>query len=56
MESTRSFLSDRNYPPDPRLVASYRSILDGTDSTWAARCRDVRLVGRGGQVVVFLVE
>lgn len=56
MESTRSFLAGRPEPPDPQLAARYRAILAGTDATWADRCRDVRLVGRGGQGVVFLAE
>ena len=35
------------------LTANYRTILAGDDPDWAAGCRDLQLVGRGGQGVVF---
>jgi serine/threonine-protein kinase len=41
---------------DGELTARYRAILAGTDSDWAAGCRDLRLVGRGGQGVVFFAR
>lgn len=65
MESTRSH---HNLHPDtPRpdsasgspghnLTARYHAILDGDDPDWAAGCRDLRLVGRGGQGVVFFAR
>lgn len=64
MESTR--LHDG--PPDPdtplpdgpsgtaELTARYRAILAGADPDWAAGCRDLNLVGRGGQGVVFFAH
>lgn len=67
MESTRSH-HGRPHPdtpsPDPRpdarpdgdLVARYRAILAGGDEHWAAGCRDLRSVGRGGQGVVFFAR
>ncbi|QEG31633.1 Serine/threonine-protein kinase PrkC [Gemmata obscuriglobus] len=38
------------------LTAHYRAILSGTDPGWAAGCRDLNLVGRGGQGVVFFAR
>ena len=65
MESTRSHLN-RPHPdaasPGPAgaydrdLVARYRAILADNDRDWAAGCRDLRLVGRGGQGVVFFAR
>ena len=43
-------------PPDGDLAARYRAILAGDDPDWAAGCRDLRLVGRGGQGVVFFAR
>jgi eukaryotic-like serine/threonine-protein kinase len=56
MESTRSHHAAR--PPDPdatggELLARYRAAVAGADLAWADGCRDLRLVGRGGQGVVF---
>jgi serine/threonine-protein kinase len=65
MESTRSH-HNRPHPeslpvdptstPDGNLTARYQAILDGDDPGWAAGCRDLRLVGRGGQGVVFFAR
>lgn len=62
MESTRS----HNGSPDPdtplprelagvpgELTLRYRAILAGTDPDWSSGCRDLSLIGRGGQGVVF---
>ena len=43
-------------PPDGDLAARYRAVLAGDDPHWAAGCRDLRLVGRGGQGVVFFAH
>lgn len=43
-------------PPDDDLTARYRAILDGGDRDWAAGCRDLHIVGRGGQGVVFFAR
>lgn len=59
MESTRSY-----YAPHPEpgtgvpgeLAARYRAVLAGTDPLWAAGCRDLSLIGRGGQGVVFFAR
>jgi serine/threonine-protein kinase len=67
MESTRSHHGHPHPdtpPPDPRpggppdcgLAARYRAILANGDPDWAADCRDLRLVGRGGQGVVFFAR
>ena len=64
MESTRSHRPARltsstaipGAPPEPDLVARYQGILDGSDPAWAAGCRDLRVVGRGGQGVVFFAR
>jgi serine/threonine-protein kinase len=66
MESTRSHFN-RQHPdtppaeplpgsPDGDLTVRYRAILDGRDPNWARGCRDLRLVGRGGQGVVFFAR
>jgi serine/threonine-protein kinase len=66
MESTRSH-HNRHHPdtapPEPTpgplegdLTARYRAVLDGADQNWATDCRDLRLVGRGGQGVVFFAR
>ena len=67
MESTRSH-HGRPFPDTPSpdrplggladgdLAARYRAILAGDDSYWAVGCRDLRLVGRGGQGVVFFAR
>ena len=67
MESTRSH-HGRQFPDTPSpdrplggpsdgdLAARYRAILAGGDPDWAAGCRDLRLVGRGGQGVVFFAR
>ncbi|MBN9122007.1 MAG: serine/threonine protein kinase [Planctomycetes bacterium] len=64
MESTRSH-HGHPHPdaprPDPRpgsptdgaLTARYRAILAGGEPDWAAGCRDLHIIGRGGQGVVF---
>ncbi|HEY1186990.1 MAG TPA: serine/threonine-protein kinase [Gemmata sp.] len=65
MESTR--FHDGSPDPDTSLPAAragapgdlaarYRAILAGTDPDWAAGCRDLNLVGRGGQGVVFFAH
>ena len=41
---------------DSELLARYRDIVAGTDNDWATRCRDLRIVGRGGQGVVFFAN
>jgi serine/threonine-protein kinase len=66
MESTRSHHGRQpdTPPPEPRpggapegeLTSRYRGILSGDDREWAADCRDLRLVGRGGQGVVFFAR
>ena len=63
MESTRSHHRHVPASPDPpagapdgNLTARYRAILDDDDPGWAAGCRDLRLVGRGGQGVVFFAR
>ncbi|MFM8272839.1 MAG: protein kinase domain-containing protein, partial [Gemmata sp.] len=66
MESTRSYLgpNDPDTPPpgpalgplDNYLTELYRAILAGDDPDWAAGCRDLVLVGRGGQGVVFFAR
>lgn len=43
-------------PADGDLAARYRAILAGGEPDWAASCRDIRLVGRGGQGVVFFAR
>src|SRR5205814_7711861 len=43
-------------PTDVDLAARYRAILAGDDPDWAAGCRDLRIVGRGGQGVVFFAR
>src|SRR5580704_17935116 len=43
-------------PPDADLVGRYQAILTGSDTNWAVRCCDLRIVGRGGQGVVFLAR
>ncbi len=68
MESTRSH-HGRQFPDTPSpdrplgglsdgidLAAHHRAILAGGDPDWAAGCRDLRLVGRGGQGVVFFAR
>jgi hypothetical protein len=39
------------YESNFELVARYQGIVNGTDNDWAPRCRDLRLLGRGGQGV-----
>jgi serine/threonine protein kinase len=67
MESTRSHHTPRHPdtpspdhqpgdPPDSGLTTRYQAILDGDDCDWAAGCRDLHLVGRGGQGVVFFAR
>jgi serine/threonine-protein kinase len=62
MESTHSHNPSSSFPtinlesPDPALLDRYRSILVGREPDWAAHCTDLRLVGRGGQGVVFLAR
>ena len=66
MESTRSHHTPRHPDtpaPDPHrngpandLAARYRAVLAGDDPNWAAGCRDLRHVGRGGQGVVFFAR
>jgi serine/threonine protein kinase len=60
MESTgthypNAWPSDLN-PPDTDLLGHYHAILSGAATNWATRCHDFRLVGRGGQGVVFLAR
>jgi serine/threonine protein kinase len=43
-------------PPDEELLARYRAVADGERLRWTTRCRKVRLLGTGGQGVVFLGE
>ncbi len=57
MESTRTHDTER-HPHSPDLVdadlrAHYREILAGTDVSWAIGCCNIKLVGQGGQGVVF---
>src|SRR6476620_133847 len=66
MESTRSHHTrgPETSPPGPRPglttegnpTSRYYAIFDGDDPAWAAGCRDLRLVGRGGQGVVFFAR
>ena len=59
MESTHSFHDTPHpnpCPPDADLLDHYQDILSGRDTTWAVRCRNLRIVGRGGQGVVFLAQ
>jgi serine/threonine-protein kinase len=63
MESTRSHYgpnpdtpAPRTGPADGELAARYRSVLAGDELEWAPGCRDFRLVGRGGQGVVFFAR
>jgi serine/threonine-protein kinase len=67
MESTRSHHGrshpdtptpdpQRGHPPDGDLAAHYRAILAGGDTDWATGCRDLHIVGRGGQGVVFFAR
>src|SRR4051812_13266297 len=66
MESTRSHYGPHpdtpppdphpGEPPDGDLAARYRAILAGGAPDWAAGCGDLRLVGRGGQGVVFFAR
>jgi serine/threonine-protein kinase len=60
MESTRSYHPGPVTPPaiprDGSLLARYQKLLTGSELSWAARCRDLRQVGSGGQGVVFLAH
>jgi serine/threonine-protein kinase len=40
-------------PRDGSLAARYRALLAGGDLAWVASCRDLRVIGQGGQGVVF---
>lgn len=47
--------------PDPRprdgsLVARYKALLAGGDLAWLTRCGALRVIGRGGQGVVFVAR
>jgi serine/threonine protein kinase len=54
MESTRSYpLPPHDETTESELVDRYRSIVSGEDTRWAPRCLDLRMVGQGGQGVVF---
>jgi serine/threonine protein kinase len=57
MESTRSHQATLEPtepdPTDHELLATYREAVTGADLDWAPRCSDLRVVGRGGQGVVF---
>ncbi|WP_439630512.1 serine/threonine-protein kinase [Gemmata sp.] len=59
MESTRTHDTERHtyatdrHDHDPELRQHYRDILAGTDVGWAIGCGDLKLVGQGGQGVVF---
>jgi serine/threonine-protein kinase len=57
MESTRTHQAAPEpaepAPTDHELLAAYRAAVAGADRGWAPRCRDLRVVGRGGQGVVF---
>ena len=41
---------------DEALLARYRSIVQGGNLTWSSGCRELRLLGSGGQGVVFLAR
>lgn len=62
MESTRSHHSSPAAvahspgPPAGDLLARYRAVLTGHDLSWATRCHELRILGRGGQGVVFLAR
>jgi serine/threonine-protein kinase len=56
MESTRSHSLDRDDATDSELLERYQAIVSGADTRWAPRCLDVRLVGKGGQGVVFAAQ
>ncbi|MDB5310643.1 MAG: serine/threonine protein kinase [Gemmataceae bacterium] len=62
MESTRSHNSvHRSASPtigrtNSDLLARYRAVLSERDMSWATRCHDLRVVGQGGQGVVFLAS
>ena len=56
MESTHQYDATASPAPEPTehdLLDAYRAAVGGEDTGWAPRCRDLRLVGRGGQGVVF---
>ena len=55
MESTRSHtLSQQDgYTGGSELLDRYDAIVSGLDTRWAPNCSDLRLVGKGGQGVVF---
>lgn len=58
MESTRSYSPLRHDEPfqGGELLDRYRAILAGKDVRWAPNCLDLRLVGSGGQGVVFAAQ
>ncbi len=41
---------------EQELIGRYRELIHAQDLHWPAHCRKVRLVGRGGQGVVYLAE
>lgn len=47
-------------PPQPLrqglLIDNYKSLVEGGGLTWTTRCRDLKLLGRGGQGVVYLAH
>jgi eukaryotic-like serine/threonine-protein kinase len=53
MESTRSHSILQGEVVDSELLDRYQAIVSGEDKRWAPRCLDLRLVGKGGQGVVF---
>jgi serine/threonine-protein kinase len=57
MESTQShYVPAEPTDPDPtdqELLDAYRAAVRGTNTDWAPRCHDLRVVGQGGQGVVF---
>jgi len=58
MGSTGSFFSSgANIPPVRRkgpLISRYDDLIEEGGLTWPTRCRDLRLLGRGGQGIVYL--
>lgn len=57
MQSTATYHPlSANVLADGPLLARYRGLLGSKEMTWAARCHDIRLLGRGGQGVVFFAR
>src|SRR5215207_7316939 len=43
-------------PKPSELLARYQALLTGRDLTWTTGCQGLRLLGSGGQGVVFLAD